>query len=279
MRCRQAFRILDVGSSIRAPGRSPESRSRQLAGPGCAVGIPDPRRRPHGQRRQADLRSPGAGSSPALDVLQPSGSSAPVARSEHQGALRILGTGNTVRPPGKISEAQEQAARPSWVCCRPFRIFGACRPVRAPGRSPKHVSRQLAGPGCAAASRIFAVGRTVRPYRKISETQEQTARRPWMRCRHSGSSTSAARSEHQADLRSPEAGSSPLLGVLQPSGSSAPVAQSEHPADPRNPGAGSPATWMRCRPFRILGAGSSIRAPGRSPNPRSGQLSNLVCHE
>ena len=83
--------------------------------------------------------------------------------------------------------------------------------------------------------------------RRVSEPQERAARRPWVRCR--------------------------------PFGSSIPAARSEHPADPRNPGAGSPATWMRCRPFRILGAGSSIRAPGRSPNPRSGQLSNLVCHE
>ena len=164
-------------------------------------------------------------------------------------------------------------------CAAAFRILGTGRTVRAPSGSQEPQEQVARQPLGAAASRILGADSSIRSTREISEAQERAARRPWMRCRHSGSSTSAARSEHQADLRSPEAGSSPLLGVLQPSGSSAPVAQSEHPADPRNPGAGSPATWMRCRPFRILGAGSSIRAPGRSPNPRSRQLANLVCHE
>ena len=96
------------------------------------------------------------------------------------------------------------------MCCRPSRIFDVGSSIRAPGRSPEPRSRKLG-----------------------------------------------------------------LLGVLQPSGSSAPAARPEHPADLRSPGAGSSASWVCCRPSRIFDVGSSIRAPGRSPEPRSRKLGLL----
>ena len=227
-----AFRIPGDGPTVRAPGRSPRLRSGKLGRPGQHCSLPDPRRRQHSQstgkifwiqeqaarppwatpqlsgssvpaarsEHREDLRYPGAGSSRALDALQPSGSSASAARSEHPADLRSPGAGSSPalgalqlsgssarRPHGKstrqIPEARERAARRPWMCCRPSRILGAGRTVRAPGGSPKPGSGQLAGPGCAAGP--------------------------------SGSSVPAARSEHQADLRIPGAGSSPILYTLQ----------------------------------------------------------------
>ena len=138
----------------------------------------------------------------------------------------------------RIPEAREQAARPSWVCCRPFWILNV-----------GHMDRG--------------------------------AREP------SGSSPPAARSEHPADPRSSGAGSSPLLGVLNPSrilGVSCSIRAPGSPPDPRHrqhgqtsqedlrsPGAGSSPSWMRCRPSRIFDVGSSVRAPGGSPKPKSRQ--------
>ena len=105
--------------------------------------------------------------------------------------------------------------------------------------------------------------------RQIPEAREQAARRPWMRCRHSGSSTSAARSEHQADLRSPGAGSSPLLGVLQ----ALPDPRCRLPGQSTRQisGAQEQATrpsWVCCRPFRILSVGHVDRG-AREPSGSS----------
>ncbi len=79
--CAAALRILDAASSIRTPGGSPKPRSRQLAGPGCAAAL-------RILAAGCMIRTPGgsgAGGSPVLDALQPSGSSLPAARSEAPG--------------------------------------------------------------------------------------------------------------------------------------------------------------------------------------------------
>ena len=60
---------------------------------------------------------------------------------------------------------------------------------------------------------------------------------------------------------------------------STPAAQSEHQADLRSPGAGSSPAWMHSS---LLGASPSAArsgAPGRSPKPRSRQLAGPGCAE
>ena len=177
----------------RVLGRPPKPRSEHLAGPGCAAAfrisaashVGRNAREPSGSsastarsERQADPRSPGAGSSPSWmrcrpsrilsigrtvrDAREASGSSAPAARSA---------------PPGGISEAQEQAARlPGCAVGLPGSSESATRsetPGRPPdlrhrlhGLSTRQISRAqeraARPPGCAAAFRIPAAGRMVR---------------------------------------------------------------------------------------------------------------------
>ena len=163
--CCRPSRILRAGRTVRAPGRSPKPRSRQFAGPGCSA------------------------------------------------ASQILGTGHTVRAPSGISQSQEQAARRPWMLCslpdprrRPhsqrhqgaLRISDTCSTVRAPGRSPKPGSGQLAGldalqpPGSSSpATQSETPGNPLdlrhpqhgQSTRQISEAQERAARRRWVRCR------------------------------------------------------------------------------------------------
>ena len=311
-----------------ADPRSP--RSRQLAGPGCAAGLPDPRRRQldqstrqvsgaqertpcrpgcavglsdprhrqldqstrqiSGAREQAargpweccrpspilasgrsisDARehgrslepagsptpaarsgaapavfqSSGAGSSPDIGALQPSRFSAPAARSEHQGALRIFDVGSS---------------------------------IRAPERSPKPRSGHLACPGCAAASWILSTDCTVRAPRRISKVQEWAIPPPGCAASLPRSSPLAARSKRQADLRNRGAGTSRAPDALQPPGFSAPAARSEHPS-------GSPKS--RSGQFPLLAvlklSGSSKpttrpKYPAGSLNLRSGSVKKLI---
>ena len=250
-RRQEALRILDAASSIRAPGRSPKPRSRQLAGPGCAAAL-------RILAAGCMIRTPGGSPKPRSGRLAGPGCAA---------ALRILAAGRTVRAPGSPPDPRHrQHGQTSWEDLRSsgagsspllgvlqalpdpqrrprgqrrqraFRILGTGRTVRAPGRSPDPKSGQLAGPGCAAGP--------------------------------SGSSVPAARSEHQADLRSPGAGSSPALDVLQPSGSSVPAAQSEHQADPRIPRAGSSPALDALQPPGSLTSAKWPRSP-RRPHRRS----------
>ena len=291
--CAAAFRILGAGRTIRAPGGSPEPRSGQLAGPGCAVGLPgsspparwaktpgslpDLRRLPHGQNTRRISGS-------QERAARPPGCAA---------AFRILGVSSTVIPPREIPEGRERTTRPPgcaavfrildavhtvrdtreptgsltsvaqpehqasprspgpgsspfWVCCnfldprrRPgwqrrqgtFRIFGAGHTVRAPGGSLDPRSGQLAGldalqppgssmpparsetPGSPPDPRYLPHGQE-HPSGSLMPRSGQLAG-PGCAADLPGSSTSAARSEHQADLRSPGAGSSRALGVLQ----------------------------------------------------------------
>ena len=152
-----------------ALGRSQKLWSGQLAGLGCAVGLPR--------------------------------SSTSAARSEHPGGSPDPRSGQLGQSTSRISEAQEQTARPSG-CAAASRIFAAdhvvrdtrepsdphCRQLdqRAPGRSPEPGSRQLAGPGSAAGL----------PRSSPPGAQPATL----------GST---------ADLRIPGAGSSPALDALQ----------------------------------------------------------------
>ena len=163
-----AFRIL-TGPTVRAPGGSPRPRSGQLGRPGQHCSLPDPRRRLHGQSTRQISEARERAARPPWVKLQPSGSS-PAPRSEHREDLRDPGAGN----------------RPPWTMPPARRILGACSTVRAPGRSPRPRSGQLAGPGCAAAFRIPAAGRTVRDAREAS-----------------GSSAPAARSAHPAGSPKP----------------------------------------------------------------------------
>ena len=196
MRC-SSFRIFDAGHVVRdtrEPAGSPTPAARSGAAP-------------------AVFQSPEAGSSPDMGALQPSRSSAPAARSEHQGALRILGAGNL---------------------------------IKAPGRSPKPGNGQLAGPGCAEAFLNPRRQLLDQSTRRISPKPREKAARPHGRAAGlPESSPPAARSEHQADLRSTGAGTSPAMDALRPS--------------------------------RSLGAGRQVRAPGGSPKPGSGHLAGHGC--
>ena len=213
MRC-SSFRIFDAGHVVRdtrEPAGSPTPAARSGAAP-------------------AVFQSPEAGSSPDMGALQPSRSSAPAARSEHQGALRILGAGNL---------------------------------IKAPGRSPKPGNGQLAGPGCAEAFLNPRRQLLDQSTRRISPKPREKAARPHGRAAGlPESSPPAARSEHQGDLRSSGADSSPVLDALQAfpildvgstvrppreiPEASTPTARSEHQANLRSPGAGSSPSWACC---------------------------------
>ena len=125
--------------------------------------------------RQEDLRSPGAGTSPAMDAPHPFAD--PQRRQlsqDRQEVLRIFGAGRTVRAPGNPPKHRSRhLAGPG--CAAAFRILGACRPVRAPGRSPKPRSGQ---PGHLDALQALPDPRCRQldqSTRQISESQERAA--------------------------------------------------------------------------------------------------------
>ena len=188
-----AFRIPGDGPTVRAPGRSPRLRSGKLGRPGQHCSLPDPRRRQHSQstgkifwiqeqaarppwatpqlsgssvpaarsEHREDLRYPGAGSSRALDALQPSGSSASAARSEHPADLRSPGAGSSPALGAlQLSGSSAPAARSEHQA--DLRSPGA-------GSSPAlGVLQALPDPRCRQLDQST---------RQISESQERAARR------------------------------------------------------------------------------------------------------
>ena len=143
--CTATFRILGAGSSIRAPGISLKPGSGQLVGPGCAATFPDPRRRQLSQDRQE--------------------------------VLRIFGTGRTVRAPGGFPKPRSRYLASPW-CAAASRIPRRQHCQNSQGDPRSLGSGQLAGPECATASRIFGTCRTARAPRRVSEDQEQATRPP-----------------------------------------------------------------------------------------------------
>ena len=275
------------------PDGSPDHRSRQLAGPACAACLPDPRRRPRGQRRQRAFRIFGAGRTVRAPGNPPKHRSRHLAGPGCAAAFRIFGTGCTVKGAGEPAKSSAPAARSETSgsppdlqhlqhsqnpgespkpgsgqlagleCTVAFPEPRRRSTVKSAERSPKHGSRRLTGPGCPAASGSSAPA-----------VRSETSGEP------SGSPPPATRSEHQADLRSPGAGSSRALDVLQPPGSSPPATWSETPgslriltagssirerqAGLRSPGADTSPPWVRC----------SFPDPRRWPCSQRGQVAH-----
>ena len=152
----------------------------------------------------------------------------------------------------KIIQIPERYLQPLW-------ISDTCSTVRAPGRSPELRSGHLAGPRCTAA---FPEPRR----RQLSQGRQEA-----LRTFGTGRTVRA----HPTDLRSPGADTSPVLDALQLPGSSQPAARSKQPGRSLKPGSRQLAGLGCAAAFRILGARRTARAPGESPEPRSGQLALL----
>ena len=245
-----------------------KNQRKQQADPGCAAAS-----RIRGAGRT--VRAPGRSQKPRSRQLADPGCAA---------ASRSLDVGRTVRAPGGSHGAPGAGSSPALGALQTFRILDTGRTVRAPSGSQGPRSRQLAGPGCAAAFRIRGAGCSIRA----------PGSPPDPRHRQHGQTS-------REDLRSSGAGSSPTLGALQtlpdsrrrphgqstrripeakeraarppgcaagPPGSAAPAARSEHPADPRAPGADSSPALDALQTFRILDTGRTVRSTRRIPGPQ-----------
>lgn len=155
----------------------------------------------------------------------------------------MLRAGSSIRAPDRSPRPRSRQLALLDVL-QPSRSSAPATRSEPPAGSLNLKSRQLAGPGCSAASRILAAGHTVRDVREpagfptpaawsgaprqISKAQEQAARQPWVCCSF---------------------------------------------PDPRH----RPRGQRRQGALRISDTCSTVRAPGRSPKPRSGKLAGPGC--
>ena len=227
MFCRPSRSLMPAALSD-LPGRSPEPRRRQLAGPGCIAAFRIPAADSSVRTPRQIPGTPGAGNSPALDVLQVSRSSPPVTRSETPGSPSDPHCRQLDQSTRQISEAPGTGNSPALDVLQPSGSSAPAARSKAPG-SPPNLRRQQHGQRRQEALRISNTCSTVRtPANLRSPGAGSSIRAPSGSLKHrsrrlallgvlqpSGSSAPAARSAHQGTLRSTGAGTSPAMNALQ----------------------------------------------------------------
>ena len=160
MFCRPSRSLMPAALSD-LPGRSPEPRRRQLAGPGCIAAFRIPAADSSVRTPRQIPGTPGAGNSPALDVLQVSRSSPPVTRSETPGSPSDPHCRQLDQSTRQISEAPGTGNSPALDVLQPSGSSAPAARSKAPG-SPPNLRRQQHGQRRQEALRISNTCSTVR---------------------------------------------------------------------------------------------------------------------